>query len=88
MQNRNGLRENKLKVTKGMEGINKEFGIKICTLLYIKQVNNQDLLYSTENYSQHLVKTYNGKEPEKEYMYVCVCVTASLCWTPETNITL
>jgi len=72
-----------------MEGqINQEFGIKTCTLLYIKQVNYKDLLYSTENYTQHLVITYNGKETEKEYMYVCVCITESLCWTLETNITL
>ena len=72
-----------------MEGqINQEFGIKTCTLLYIKQVNYKDLLYSTENYTQHLVITYNGKEPEKEYMYVCVCITEPLCWTLETNVTL
>ena len=44
-----------------------------------KTGKNQDLLYSTENYSQHLVIVYNGKEPEKEYMYVCVCVCVCVC---------
>ena len=40
------------------------------TLLYIKQINNKVLLYSTGNYIQYLVITYNGKESEKEYRYV------------------
>ena len=34
----------------GGEGeINQEFGINIYTLLYIKQINNKDLLYNTGN---------------------------------------
>ena len=55
---------------KGGEGINQEFGINRYTLLYIKQRNSKDLLYSTGNYIQYLVITYNGKEYEKEYKYV------------------
>ena len=39
-------------------------------LLYIKQINNKDLLYSTGNYIQNLIITYNGKESEKEYIYI------------------
>ena len=31
---------------------------------------NKVLLYSTGNYIQYLVITYNGKESEKEYMYI------------------
>ena len=34
-------------------------------LLYTKQINNKDLLYSIGNYIQYLVITYNGKESEK-----------------------
>jgi len=34
----------------------------------MKQVNKKDLLYSTGKYTQYLVITYNGKEPEKEYI--------------------
>ena len=30
---------------------------------------NKDLLYSTGNYTQYFVITYNGKENEKEYTY-------------------
>ena len=39
------------------------------TLLYIKFIN-KDLLYSTGNYIQYLVITYNGKESEKEHLYI------------------
>ena len=39
-------------------------------LLHIKWINNKDLLYSTGNYTQYLVITYDGKESEKEYTYM------------------
>ena len=56
-------------------GINKEFEIKIYTLLYIKQITNKDLLYSTGNYAQYLIIIYKGKESEKDihthtYIYI------------------
>ena len=38
--------------------------------LYVKQINNKDLLYSTGNYIQYLIVTYSGKESEKEYIYI------------------
>ena len=41
-------------------GINQEFGINRYTSLYVKQIN-RDLQYSSSNYSQYLVKTYNWK---------------------------
>ena len=78
-------------VTKRGGGINSEFGIRIYTLLYMKQITNKDLLYSTGNSTQYLVK---------EYLCVCVCVcvyiythtylyiTESLCCILETNTTL
>ena len=31
----------------------------------INEITNKALLYSTENYTQYLVKTYKGKEHEK-----------------------
>ena len=46
-------------------GINQEFGINVYTLLYIKQVNNKGLLYSTVNSTQHFVITYKGRESKK-----------------------
>ena len=45
---------------------------------------SKDLLYSTRNSSQHLVKTYKGKESKKEYTDRGICITESLCCTPET----
>ena len=48
--------------------INQEFGNNRYTPLYIKQINNKDLLYSTGNYIQYLVITYNGKESEAVYL--------------------
>ena len=36
--------------------------------------------------TQYSVITYMGKESEKEWIYVCI--TESLCCTPETNTTL
>ena len=43
-------------------------------------MNNKDLLYSTKNYT-HLVITRDGKESEKEYMYI----KQSFCCTLESN---
>ena len=49
---------------------NQEFRINIKTRLYIRQANNRDPMYSTENYTQYLVMTYNGNESNKEYTYI------------------
>ena len=44
-------------------------------IIYINIMDKQQvLLYSTGNYIQHLVMNHNGKEYEKEYIYVCVCI--------------
>ena len=42
-------------------GIKKDYGINRYTLLHIKYISNNDLLYSTGNYIQYLLITYNGK---------------------------
>ena len=57
---------------KGGGGINQEFGFGRYTVLYIKQIKNKVLLYSTGNYIQYLVITYYGKESEKEYIHVYI----------------
>ena len=36
------------------------------TLLYVRQITNKDLLYSTGNSTQYSVIIYMGKESEKE----------------------
>ena len=52
--------------------------------MYKIDLKAKDLVYSTGNYMQCLVIIYNGKESEKEYLYI----TEPLCRTPETNTTL
>ena len=51
-----------------------EFGISRDKLLYIGWKNNKVILYSTGTYIQHSVTNHNGKEYEKEYIYVYVYV--------------
>ena len=47
-------------------GIKQEFGINIYTLLHMKQITNNDLLYSKGNYTQYFVITCKGRESEKK----------------------
>ena len=39
-------------------------------------MTNKDLLYRTGNYTQYLIITCNGKESDKQHIYIClyVCV--------------
>ena len=53
----------------GEGGMNWEFGISRCQLLYIGWINNTDLLHSTGNYIQYPGVNHNGKEYEKECIY-------------------
>ena len=39
-------------------------------LLYIEQINNKVLLYSTETYILYPIINYNGKNIKKECIYV------------------
>ena len=47
-------------------------------------LKDQYPLCYTGNYIEYLIITCNGKESEKEY----ICVTKSICCTPETNTTM
>ena len=54
-------------VAKGEEregGVDWEFGISTCKLLYTEWINTTVLLYSTENYIQYPVINHNEKECE------------------------
>ena len=51
-------------------GINWDIGIDIYTLLYIKQITNKDLLYSTGNSTQYSVMAYT--ESKKVWIHVYV----------------
>ena len=50
----------------GVEGgMEWEFGISRCKLLYREWINNKGLLYSTGNYIQYPMTNHNGKEYKK-----------------------
>ena len=51
---------------RGGGGMDWEFRISRCKLLYREWINNKVLLYSTGNNSQYPVINHNGKEYEKE----------------------
>ena len=53
----------------GDGGMDWEFGISRCKLLYIEWINSKVLLYSTGNYIQYPVINRNRKEYEKEWIY-------------------
>ena len=56
------------------KGINWEIGIDIYALLYIKQVSNKNLLYTTGNSIHYSAMTYMGTESKKEWIYQYVYV--------------
>ena len=45
----------------------REVGIDTYTLLYIKEIINKDLLYSTRNSTQYSLMTYMRIEPKNEW---------------------
>ena len=53
-------------------GMDWEFEISRCKLLHIEWINNKLLLYSTRNYIQYSVINHNGKECEKQCIYIYV----------------
>ena len=76
-------------LSKGMGGRHK-LGVwdkhRHTTIYKIGKQQRPTVQHSTQN----LVITYNGKESEKEhiYVYMYICITDSLCCTLETNLTL
>ena len=57
----------------------REVGIDTYTLLYIKEIINQDLLYSTRNSTQYSLMTYMRIEPKNEWrereIYIYIYLT-------------
>ena len=88
LQNRKRLTdlENKLMVARGegrREGIVREFGMDMYTLLYLKWITNEDLLYSPGM----LHGSMDGKGIWRR-MDTCIHMAGSLCCSPETITTL
>ena len=54
------------------EGIVREFGMNMYTLLYLKWITNKDPLYSTWNSAQCYVTAWMGKEFGGEWIHVYV----------------
>ena len=54
------------------EGIVREFGMDMYTLLYLKWIANKDLLYSTGNSAQCHVAAWIGGEFGEEWIHVYV----------------
>ena len=69
-----------------------EFGSSKCKLLYTEWISNKVLVYSTGDSIQYPVINLNGKEYEKEYIYIhtyiLYVITESLCCIPEANTVL
>ena len=55
-----------------MEGRDRECGIYMYTLLYLKWTANRDLLYITRNSAQCYVAACTGREFRGEWIHVCV----------------
>ena len=53
-------------------GMNWEIGIDVYTLLCVKQMTTETLLYSTGNSTQHSVVTQMGRKFIKEGIYVYI----------------
>ena len=76
LQNRKKLTdfENELILARGKDlgkGQLREFGMDMYTLLYLKQITNKNLPYSTWNSAQYYVAVWIGGElGENGYMYM------------------
>ena len=67
------------------EGIIREYGMDMYTLLYLKWITNKDPLYSIWNSIQCYVVSLDKR---RVWGRVDTCITESLCCPPETITTL
>ena len=70
-QKRDSQAENKLRIAR-REGIIRDFGKVMYTLLYIKWITNKNLLYSTWNSAQCYVLAWMEGQFAREWIYAYV----------------
>ena len=69
------------------EGIVRDFGKVMYTVLYLKWITNKDLLYRPWNSAQCYAVAWMGEGVGRR-MDTCICITESLCCSPKTPTTL
>ena len=67
-----------------MRGRDREFGMDIYTLLYLKWKTNKDLLYSTGISAQYYVAAWMGGEFRGKW--ICIYMAEFLRCSPETTV--
>ena len=60
-----------------LKGVDWQFEVSKCKLLHIEQINNKGLLYNIGDYIQSLMINHNGKEYEKECVYIYLSIYTS-----------
>ena len=58
------------------EGIFREFGMNMYTLLYLKWITNKDLLYCTGNSAQCYMAAWTGGQSGGEWIHLCVWLSS------------
>ena len=59
-------------------GMEPEFEVSKCELLYVEWIKNEVPLYNIGNYIPYPVISHNGIEYRKEYKYIYVYISESL----------
>ena len=62
----------------GMEGIVREFGMDMYTVLYLKWITSKDLLYSTWNSAQYYMAAWMGRKFGREWIHIYVWLSPFL----------
>ena len=68
-------------------GMEWEYGISRCKLLYVEWIDNKVLLYSPGNYIQYPGINQSGKEYEKEYIYIYIYIYTHTHTKLQDNVT-
>ena len=87
LQNRKRVTDRKMNLWLPGEGVVRDLGKVMYTLLYLKWITNKDLSSSTWNSAQCYMPSLDGRGVWGR-MDTCICVAESLHCSPETTTTL